>query len=122
MMVGVLVVGAAVAGVWGWQIKNTFTRFAAERAEQPATDMIADIRDRIETPQPAAIVQDSVDALELITNELETRQEVKQEVLDQVKAELQAELGGQVAGETTEVPTLIDTSITPTTPEIPEVN
>jgi IS1 family transposase len=102
----------AIAGVWGFQMKVTFERFAAERAEADVTDAFAEARENLNAQSKTSTIEENVSILRGFIEDM-TRQEVaKEEMLDQVTEELKEDievgasanttLDPAVAGETTE--------------------
>lgn len=108
----VAVCGLAVLGVWGWQMKMTFDRYAADRAAlgEQREQALTEVGERLDLDENAAAVKEGVDEIQALIEQIAREEMAKEQVLDEVKQEMgemtttpeAADQQGVVAGETTE--------------------
>ncbi|MFZ2681803.1 MAG: hypothetical protein WAZ14_01790 [Patescibacteria group bacterium] len=105
LLVAVAVLGLGVVGIWGFQMKTTYSRFTDLKAEQRTADAMETARENLEGNGDAAgAIQETVAELRAMLVAESEKEAAKQEVLDVVSESFKTEMSGEVAGETTEVP------------------
>ncbi len=90
-MIAVVVCGLVVAGVWAWQMKITFAKYAAERALHKQQMVAAnDDGPVVDTDNNATLLKARLDEFKSLLEGAVLEEIAKDQVLDEVKQELTA--------------------------------